>query len=232
MLRRSSSSATRSGGERRRAPSLRGRLAGHGSELGPRVQGSQLHFEQAREPALLRPDALHGRSGVAGDHPPSLVRAQATARRWAGRGRSRVAAPCARIFDARIAFRAPFSETHATGTPGASARSRGSRRGRPSRSWRRSEAPRSPAGRCRGVDARKRRGHARTGDQHPRSAKRGGRGVLGDAARIAVSGEHLQLHEIPRSSSSTQAGSIASRSDSEPMRIPTSGPDALEPRSR
>ena len=48
-------------------PSLRGRLAGHGSKLGPRV-GSQLHFEQAREPALLRPDALHGRSGVAGDH--------------------------------------------------------------------------------------------------------------------------------------------------------------------
>src|SRR5262245_47398815 len=30
--------------------------------------------------------------------------------------------------------------------------------------------------------------------------------------------------EIPRSSNSTQAGSMASRSDSEPMRIPTSGP--------
>ena len=31
-------------------------------------QGGQLHLEPARKLALLRPDVLHGRSGVAGDH--------------------------------------------------------------------------------------------------------------------------------------------------------------------
>jgi hypothetical protein len=96
-----------------------GILRRHDADLRPRIQGCQLDLEPAGELALLRPDELHGRSGVAGDH-------LAKSRAWAGYssavGRPGVPGyppPCARIFAARIAaFRAPFSETHATGTPG------------------------------------------------------------------------------------------------------------------
>jgi two-component system, OmpR family, response regulator RegX3 len=40
----------------------------HGSDLGPAGQRSQLDLEPAGEPALVRPDSLHGRAGVARDH--------------------------------------------------------------------------------------------------------------------------------------------------------------------
>ena len=51
-------------------------VGGDGADLGPSLERSQLDLEQAREPALLRPDALHVRAGIAGDH-KSLESAQA-----------------------------------------------------------------------------------------------------------------------------------------------------------
>ena len=43
-------------------------IGGDGADLGPSLERGQLDLEQAREPALLRPDALHVRAGIAGDH--------------------------------------------------------------------------------------------------------------------------------------------------------------------
>ena len=43
------------------------RVAEHGAHLGPALERRELDLEPAREPALVRPDALHGRTGVALD---------------------------------------------------------------------------------------------------------------------------------------------------------------------
>jgi hypothetical protein len=39
-------------------------------DLGPALQGCELHLEPASQAALVRPDSLHGRTGVALDHRP------------------------------------------------------------------------------------------------------------------------------------------------------------------
>jgi len=44
------------------------RVGGHDPELGPGRRGGELDLEPGLEPALVRPDAGHGRAGVAGDH--------------------------------------------------------------------------------------------------------------------------------------------------------------------
>ena len=49
---------------------LLGGLARDDADLGPAVERRELDLEPAGEPALVRPDALHGRTGVAGDHRP------------------------------------------------------------------------------------------------------------------------------------------------------------------
>ena len=72
-----------------------------------------------------------------------------------------------------------------------------------------------------GHDARKRGRHPGAGDDHAHSTELCGRGVLGDPAWVAMGGEDLSSCEMPRSFSSASAGSIASRSDSEPTRMPT-----------
>jgi hypothetical protein len=67
------------GGRRRGSCSNLGHVGGgDGPDLGPAVEGGELHLEPARELPLLRPDRVHGRPGVALDH-------RADSRRGSGR---------------------------------------------------------------------------------------------------------------------------------------------------
>ena len=57
------------GGRGSGARADRGHVVGrHRADLGPAVECGELHFEPARELALLRPDPGHLRAAVAGDH--------------------------------------------------------------------------------------------------------------------------------------------------------------------
>src|SRR5262249_48904598 len=91
-----------------RGPNLSSSLSGDDPDLRPRVEHGQFDVEPARELALVRPDPGHLRSRVARDHCSDCMD-----------GACGYPPPWARIRAARIAaFRAPSSDTHATGTPG------------------------------------------------------------------------------------------------------------------
>ena len=113
--------------------------------------------------------------------------------------------------------------------PAASARSRAARRARRARSVASAAARRSPAGRCapRPRPAAPPPGPAPAiSTRIPRS--RAVRAYSATASGLRWAERTSNSYAMPRASSSSSAGCIASRSDSEPTRMPTSGPSAAD----
>ena len=158
----------------------RGGVGRHDPELGPGGGRRQLDLEPGRELALVRPDAGHGRAGVAGDHLPQC-------RAGAGQARRMRSASAAAL----LALSTP---TVATGTPGgiwaiASSASR------PSRTLRleRSGTPITGRSVCAATAPGQRRGEAGAADEDAEPALAGAARVLGDRVGRPVGGADLEL---------------------------------------
>ena len=96
------------------------------------------------------------------------------------------------------AFRAPLTETHATGTPGGICTIERRASSPPMTLLEDVRGtPITGRSRVRGDDARERRGHSCAGDKHSRSTQRCGRGVLGHATGVSMGRQDLELPGDP-----------------------------------
>ena len=114
---------------------LAGRVLRNGADFGPAVERRELDLQPPRELSLVRPDARHGRSRVAGDHGDSRIGLRVVRRRGSAPRAPRRSARC------RLRPRPPAR-------PAASARLRAARRAPSSTRRATAAARRSPAGPC------------------------------------------------------------------------------------
>ena len=164
------------------------RLGRDDADLGPPVERRELDLEPALELALVRPDPGHGRAGVAGDHSldsrDGLLRVPAALGEDPRREDRRV--PRAVDRDARDRHaRRHLRDREQRVEPAADALRRAQR-----------DADHRQVA-VGGDDPGKRGRHPGAGDDHAHSAELRGRRVLGDAARVAVRREDLQLVRDP-----------------------------------